>query len=44
MYFSRAGKQTDNALFGSFNGSFRDECLNVHWLLSQEDAREKAEC
>ncbi|WP_299761872.1 transposase, partial [uncultured Pontibacter sp.] len=24
-----------------FNGSFRDECLNVNWFLSLEDAREK---
>ncbi len=25
----------------SFNGSFRDECLNTHWFLSLEDAYEK---
>jgi putative transposase len=25
----------------SFNGTFRDECLNVHWFLSLEDAMEK---
>ncbi|MFJ5477582.1 IS3 family transposase [Pectobacterium carotovorum] len=43
MDFSRPGKSTDNALFESFNGSFRDECLNVHWFLSLEDAREKVE-
>lgn len=36
--FSRPGKPTDNALIESFNGSFRDECLNVHWFLSLEDA------
>ena len=30
MDFSRPGKPTDNALIESFNGSFRDECLNVH--------------
>lgn len=41
--FSRRGKPTDNALIESFNGSFRDECLNVHWFLSLEDAREKIE-
>jgi len=39
--FSRPGKPTDNAFIESFNGSFRDECLNVHWFLSIEDAREK---
>jgi len=27
----------------SFNGTFRDECLNVNWFLSIEDAREKIE-
>ena len=27
----------------SFNGSFRDECLNLHWFLSLRDAREKIE-
>jgi len=26
-----------------FNGSFRDECLNVNWFLSMEDAQEKIE-
>jgi putative transposase len=39
--FSRPGKPTDNAFIESFNGSFRDECLNVSWFLSLEDAREK---
>jgi len=33
----------DNAMIESFNGSFRDECLNVNWFLSLEDAREKIE-
>jgi putative transposase len=27
----------------SFIGSFRDECLNVNWFLSLDDAREKIE-
>lgn len=39
--FSRPGKPTDNALIESFIGSFRDECLNVNWFLSLEDAQEK---
>ncbi len=43
MDFSRPGKPTDNTLIESFNGSFRDECLNVHWFLSLEDAPEKVE-
>jgi putative transposase len=41
--FSRPGKPTDNPYIESFNGSFRDECLNAHWFLSLEDAREKIE-
>ena len=39
--FSRPGKPTDNAFIESFNGSFRDECLNTNWFLSLEDAKEK---
>ena len=31
----------DNAHIESFNGSFRDECLNTHWFLSMTDARVK---
>ena len=41
--FSRPGKPTDNPFIESFNGSFRDECLNVNWFLSLEDAQEKIE-
>jgi putative transposase len=41
--FSRPGKPTDNAYIESFNGSFRDECLNTHWFLSMNDARAKIE-
>ncbi|WP_370551730.1 MULTISPECIES: IS3 family transposase [Chromobacterium] len=41
--FSRPGKPTDNAFIESFNGSLRDECLNVHWFLSLDDARDKIE-
>lgn len=39
--FSRPGKPTDNPFIESFNGTFRDECLNINWFLSLEDAREK---
>jgi len=41
--FSRRGKPTDNAAIESFNGRFRDECLNVHWFESLEDAATKIE-
>ncbi len=39
--YSRPGKPTDNPFIESFNGSFRDECLNMHWFLSLDDAYEK---
>ena len=35
--FSRRGKPTDNATIESFNGRFREECLNVHWFASLAD-------
>ncbi len=41
--FSRPGKPTDNPFIESFNGSLRDECLNVHWFMSLQDARAKIE-
>jgi len=41
--FSRPGKPTDNAFIESFNGSFRDECLNINWFQSLNDARAKIE-
>ena len=41
--FSRRGKPTDNAFIEAFNGRFRVECLNAHWFMSLEDARQKME-
>ncbi len=41
--FSRPGKPTDNAFIESFNGKFRQECLNAHWFMSLDDARLKME-
>lgn len=43
LQFSRPGKPTDNAHIESFNGSFREECLQTHWFLSLEDAKLKIE-
>ena len=37
--FSRRGTPTDNGSVESFNGRFRQECLNEHWFLSLADAR-----
>jgi putative transposase len=33
------GKPTQNAYIESFNGRFRDECLNEHWFTSLAEAR-----
>ena len=41
--FGRPGKPTDNAYIESFNARFRLECLNEHWFMGLEDAREKME-
>lgn len=41
--FYRPGKPGDIAIIESFNSSFRDECPNIHWFMSLEDAREKIE-
>jgi putative transposase len=41
--FSRPGKPTDNAYIEAFNGRFRAECLNAHWFLTLDDARQKIE-
>jgi putative transposase len=38
--FSRPGKPTDNAYIETFNGSLRNECLNVHWFETLGDAQE----
>ena len=35
-----AGKPTQNAYVESFNGKFRDECLNEHWFKTLNEARE----
>ena len=37
--FSRPGKPTDNSFVESFNGSLRDECLNVNWFESLDEAK-----
>jgi len=41
--FSRPGKPTDNAYVASFNGHFREECLDQHWFASLEEARQVIE-
>jgi hypothetical protein len=43
LHFLDPGKPTQNAHIESFNGKFRDECLNENWFLSLQEAREKIE-
>jgi putative transposase len=39
LRFIRPGKPIENAFVESFNGKFRDECLNEHWFVSVGEAR-----
>jgi len=39
LYFIDPGKPTQNAYIESFNGRLREECLNLHWFTSLEEAR-----
>jgi putative transposase len=39
LCFIRPGKPIENAYVESFNGKFRDECLNEHWFVSLADAQ-----
>lgn len=37
------GKPQQNAFIESYNGKFRDECLNEHWFADLFEARVKIE-
>ena len=39
IHFIRPGKPVENGYIERFNGKFRDECLNNHWLLDLDDAK-----
>jgi len=39
LSFIRPGKPVENAFVESFNGHFRDECLNEHGFVSMRHAR-----
>jgi putative transposase len=41
--FIQPGKPVQNCFVESFNGTFRDDCLNLHWFLSLDDARRTIE-
>lgn len=39
LFLIQPGKPNQNAYIESFNGRFRDECLNEHWFVSLAQAR-----
>ena len=39
LQFIQPGKPTQNAFVESFNGKFREYCLNLHWFRSLSEAR-----
>ncbi len=43
LHFIQPGKPTQNAFIESFNGKFREYCLNLNWFASLEDARHTIE-
>jgi putative transposase len=43
LSFIRPGKPNENAYIESFNGRFRDECLNEHWFVTMAHARKVIE-
>jgi putative transposase len=43
LHFIERGKPTQNAFIESFNGKFRDECLNQNWFVDLKQARELIE-
>ena len=43
MHYIQPGKPVQNGHVESFNGRFRDECLNTNWFVNLADARRKIE-
>ena len=41
LNFIQPGKPTQNAFVESLNGKFRNECLNQHWFINLEEARDE---
>jgi putative transposase len=39
LFLIKPGKPNQNAYIESFNGRFRNECLNEHWFTSLQQAR-----
>jgi putative transposase len=43
LHFITPGRLMENGYIESFHGRFREECLNEHWVLTLDDARETIE-
>jgi putative transposase len=43
LRFITPGRPMENRYIESFHGKFREECLNEHWFLTLDDARETIE-
>jgi len=43
LIYIQPGKPVQNSYIESFNGRFRDECLNANWFENLADARRKIE-
>jgi transposase InsO family protein len=41
LIYIQPGKPVQNSYIESFNGRFRDECLNANWFENLADARSK---
>ncbi len=43
LHFITPGRPMENGFIESFNGKFRDECLNEHWFVDLSHARKEIE-
>ncbi len=43
LHFITPGRPMENGYIESFHGRFREECLNEHWFLTLDDARQTIE-
>ena len=43
LHFITPGRPMENGFIESFNGKFRDECLNENWFMDLAHARERIE-